>query len=80
MPQTEILSIFGEDSDKVDVFFTDGSKMSGKNREGYAIFRIINKTLIQRRSNTNMSIFSAEAMAIVETLKVIEKDPSRKNR
>ena len=63
VPQKEFLSIFGEDFDKVDVFFTDGSKMSGKNHVGYAIFRINNKTLIQRRSNINTSIISAEAMA-----------------
>ena len=57
VPQTEFLSIFGEDLYEVDIFFTDGSKMSGKNHVGYAIFRINNKTLIQRRSNIITSIF-----------------------
>ena len=52
--------------------------MSGKNHVGYAIFRINNKTLVQRRSNINTSIFSAEAMAILETLKVIEKENIRR--
>ena len=44
----------------------------------YAIFRINNKTLIQRRSNITTSIFSVEEMALLETLKGIEKENIRR--
>ena len=57
VPQTEFLFFLGDDLDEIDLFFTNGIEMSGKNHVGYAIFRINNKTLIQRRSNIITSFF-----------------------
>ncbi|XP_043267665.1 uncharacterized protein [Venturia canescens] len=74
-PQSEFLAIFNEEvsREKIEMFFTDGSKMGEEQFVGFATFRTNTSTLTKRRSDSKTSIFSAEAMAIVETLQIIQK-------
>lgn len=55
------------------MFFTDGSKMDNGEFVGLASFRVKNQETFSFRTTGIASIFSAEAMAIAETLNIIER-------
>ncbi|XP_034938092.1 uncharacterized protein [Chelonus insularis] len=74
----EFDKIFRDLLEEAEWFFTDGSKMEGKPFVGFAVVRGNDGTTFKWRTTTFASIYSAEALAIIETLMLISQSERTK--